>query len=577
MSRPEDALADLDRLLALRPDDTDALSRRGFVLGAVKRYDAALADFERALTLAPSSTNVRVLRVAALMGLDRHDEALESLDKILVDDPDNGAAINLRGKVFVHLERYEAALADFDRALVLMPDRPYIHANRGAVLMALGRNEEALESLDKTLAAEPDNVLALNGRGGALIRLKRYDEARECYDKALALAPDNAEALTHRGLTLAKLNHFDEALADYAHALRLAPDSLHAHVNRGNALLAMKRPDEALASFTDAIAVAPDNPEVNFNAAITRLCLGDFHDGWKQYEYRWRMKEFGGVRWQDMPRPQWRGEKDVQGKTIFLPAEQGMGDAIQFVRYAPMVAALGAKVVVGIHRPLSALIATVDGVSQVIPAGSAMPDFDMYCPLLSLPLAFNTELATIPAKVPYIRPYGERITKWGERLPQNGRLRVGIVWAGSNAHANNARRSMSLERFATVLSVPGVDLISLQKEVSEIDAAILRDHGVLQLGQDFEDFADTAAVVWMLDLVIAVDTSVAHLAGAMAKAVAVLVPYSPDFRWMLDRTDTPWYPTMRLFRQAAVDDWEGPLERVRRELTDLAGRMAVSR
>jgi len=273
-----------------------------------------------------------------------------------------------------------------------------------------------------------------------------------------------------------------------------------------------------------------------------------------------------------MPQPLWRGEEDLHGKTILLIAEQGLGDAIQFVRYAPLIAARGAKVLLGVQRPVVDLLATVPGVAGVFGENEPLPEFDLHCPLLSLPLAFETELPTIPANVPYILAHEERIAKWRRRLPDGGRLRVGICWAGTSAHPNNHRRSIPIERFAAILSVPGIDFINLQKDVGEAEAAILSEHGVNQLGQEFTDFADTAAVVAMLDLVISVDTSVAHLAGAMAKAVGVLLPFSPDFRWMLDRTDSPWYPTMRLFRQSAPGDWDGPLARLHQELTSLARR-----
>jgi ADP-heptose:LPS heptosyltransferase len=265
----------------------------------------------------------------------------------------------------------------------------------------------------------------------------------------------------------------------------------------------------------------------------------------------------------------------VSGKTIFLCAEQGMGDAIQFVRYAPMVAALGAKVLLGVHGPLVSLLSTVPGVAQVIADGGTLPHFDLYTPLLSLPLAFGTELATIPARIPYIRADEERIAKWRGRMPQNGRLRIGICWAGTSIHPNNRNRSIPLQRFARILSVSGLDFVSLQKEVTDADAAILSGHGVSHFADEFEDFADTAAVVAMLDLLVTVDTSVAHLAGALGKAVAVLIPFAPDFRWMRERTDSPWYPTMRLFRQSAIGDWETPLERLRQELTVVACRPAV--
>ena len=329
--------------------------------------------------------------------------------------------------------------------------------------------------------------------------------------------------------------------------------------------------EDALAHYADAIARDPENPEAHFNAAVTRLCLGDFRDGWKQYEYRWQKKDVAAQR-RDFPQPMWRGEKDLHGKIVCLHAEQGLGDTIQFARYAPLVAALGANVIVGVQRPLTALMATVPGVSLVLSDGEALPDFDLHCPLLSLPLAFETDLATVPANIPYLWPHEQRMAKWRGRLPQSGRLRVGICWAGSSVHLNDHNRSLPLARFASVMSVPGLEFVSLQKEVSTAQAAILEEYGVLQLGQEFADFADTAAVIAMLDLVIAVDTSVAHLAGAMGKAVALLVPFSPDWRWLLDRTDSPWYPSMRLFRQTAIGDWGGPIGRVRQELADLACR-----
>jgi hypothetical protein len=320
-----------------------------------------------------------------------------------------------------------------------------------------------------------------------------------------------------------------------------------------------------------AVTSKPDSADAKFNEALTRLCLGDFRRGWEKYEARWERPEFAKDR-PSYPRPEWRGEAELQGKTILLVAEQGFGDAIQFARYAPMVAALGAKVLLGVRSPLTALMAQVPGVSQVIGGGETLPDFDLYCPLMTLPLAFGTELATIPSRVPYIKPPEERVAKWRDRLPESGRLRVGICWAGISGHPNNRRRSIPIERFARILSAPGVEFVNLQRDVGERDAAVLSEHGVHQLGQEFTDFADTAGVIALLDLVISVDTSVAHLAGAMAKAVGVLIPFSPDFRWMLERTDSPWYPTMRLYRQPAIGDWESPLERLRLELSALGSR-----
>jgi hypothetical protein len=331
--------------------------------------------------------------------------------------------------------------------------------------------------------------------------------------------------------------------------------------------------EEALASYTEALALEPENVDANFNAAVTRLCMGDYRNGWKQYECRWRRKDLGAQRGA-YSQPIWDGEQDLSGKTVLFHAEQGLGDSIQFVRYAPLAAARGAKVVLAVQPPLKMLMCSVPGVSGVFTDGEMLPDFDLRCPMMSLPLAFGTELATVPAHIPYLRPLEERLVQWRPRLPQTGRLRVGLCWAGNGIHLNDRNRSVPLARFAQLFAVPNVDFVSLQKDVSETEAAILREHGVIQLGQEFKDFADTAAVVAMLDLVIAVDTSVAHLAGAMGKAVALLLPYSPDFRWLLHRTDSPWYPSMRLFRQTSIGDWDGTIERVRRELVDVTHRPA---
>jgi hypothetical protein len=367
------------------------------------------------------------------------------------------------------------------------------------------------------------------------------------------------------------MDRFEEALACHEHALQIEPELVGAHVNRANTLVGLSRMEEALGSYANAIALEPENAEAHFNAAITRLCLGDFREGWKQYEYRWKKKDVAS-QWRDFAQRTWRGEKDLHGKTVLLLAEQGLGDTIQFMRYAPFVAALGAKVILGVQRPLAALAMFLPGVSAVLADGEALPAFDLQCPLLSLPLGFATDLATVPANIPYLQPHPARLEKWRERLPDNGRLRVGICWAGNSAHLNDRNRSIPLECFATLLSVPGIDFVSVQKEVNEVQAAVLQKHRVLQLGRDFEDFSDTAAVVAMLDVLVSVDTSVAHVAGAMGKAVALLVPFSPDWRWLLDRTDSPWYPTMRLFRQTAIGDWDGPLQQLCQELAEVARR-----
>jgi tetratricopeptide (TPR) repeat protein len=569
--RSVEALHLVSAALNIKSGSVDALVSHGVILDALKRHEEALASFDRALAARAGDATLHYNRGNSLKGLGRYAEALASYDRALALAPDLAPAHHNRGSTYAELDRNDEALASFDQALLLCLERAGIKMENGISLATIDRGDELFARLRQALAADPNSADILSNRGKVLNRFKRYHEAIACFDAALALRPDQADTLCHRGDACAGIGRYDDAFANFAEALCVAPNFADAHLKRGNALVELNRMDEAMRSFSAAVAIKPDNADANFNEALTRLCLGDFRQGWKKYEYRWERAEWAKDR-PNYPRPMWRGEQELQGKTILLVAEQGFGDAIQFARYAPLLAALGAKVLLGVRSPLTALMATVPGVSQVISAGETLPPFDLYCPLLSLPLAFGTEPATIPATVPYLRASEERIAKWRGRLPDSGRLRIGICWAGISGHPNNHRRSIPLERFATILSAPGVDFVSLQKDVGESDATILSAHGVNQLGQEFADFADTAAVVAMLDLVICVDTSVAHLAGAMGKAVGVLIPFSPDFRWMLDRTDSPWYPTMRLFRQPAIGDWDGPLDRLRQELSALGSR-----
>ena len=567
--RNAEALRLIGKALQTRPDSASALANYGMVLGALERHEEALASFDRVLANGADDAILHCNRGNALKNLGRDNEALASYERALSLDPGLIEAYWNSGNAFVALNRYDEAIASYDIALLLAPQSTAIRVKRASTAMQLDRLDEALRTAASALAGDPHDIAALNIRGRILARLHRYEEAIESYDAALQAAPEDAETLSNRGAALAELGRFDDAFASYQAALRIDPEFVPAYLKQGNTCVTLNRMSEALANYEAALARDPQHADAQFNEALARLCVGDFRTGWAKYERRWRHPKFAARR-VSFPRPIWRGETAIAGKTILLCAEQGMGDAIQFARYAPMVAALGAKVLLGVYRPLVGLLASVPGVSAVIADGETLPDFDLYCMLLSLPLAFRTELATIPSQVPYIRPDQALIEEWRPRVPNNGRLRVGVCWAGSTAHVADRRRSIPLDQFATLLAVPGIDFVSLQKDVDVPQAVVLRNLGVTQLGDDFRDFADTAAVVALLDLVITVDTSVAHLAGAMGKAVGMLVAFSPDWRWMLDRTDTPWYPTMRLFRQSAIGDWRGPLARLRAELMGVA-------
>jgi hypothetical protein len=570
-------------ILAREPENFGALLISGMVRFQLGDHAEALRLVGAALKVNPGSIDAAVNHGVILDALQRYDEALASYDRVLATSAGNANLHYNRGNALKKLNRFDDASASYDAAIAMVPDFIPAHINRSSVLALNHRNQEALESVDRALALiaasgapgeSRDQVFAaLLIRGKVLTRLKRHDEALASYDQALALKPNQTDALANRAGVLADLGHYDEAMKGLDLALRLDPNSFDARLNRGNLNAILCRMQDAVVDFAAADQIRRDDPDANFNAALALLCLGRFEEGWRKYEYRFKQPH-RTVTLPKFPRPLWRGDKgELAGKTILLAAEQGLGDAIQFARYAPLIAACGARVVLGVHRPLARLLRSVPGVAQVVADGEQLPEFDLYSSLLSLPGAFKTELATIPSTVPYLRTDDALVAQWRDRIPQQGRLRVGVCWSGSTFHAGDRRRSLSLDQFAPILSVAGIDFISLQKDVRDADAARLRDFGVNQLGQEFADFADTAAVMTHLDLVISVDTSVAHLAGAMAKAVAVLIGFSPDWRWMLNRSDTPWYPTMRLVRQQSLDDWSAPIERLRIELAELVELM----
>jgi hypothetical protein len=340
---------------------------------------------------------------------------------------------------------------------------------------------------------------------------------------------------------------------------------VQAHTNRGNFLTDLKRPDEALASFDRALALDPEATEGHFGKSLVLLSTGRLLEGWRPYE--WRKRRVAETAFHGLGRPEWSGTEDVAGKTLFIEAEQGLGDTIQFARYVPLLARMGAKVVLEVQAQLAALLGRLEGAASVVARGEPLPPFDVHCPLGSLPLALKTEPATIPAEASYLKADDARIAKWRARIGALERPRVALAWAGNVQHINDRNRSIALSRLASLWSAAWPRFIGIQRELRGEDAELLaREPRVMQIGAELDDFADTAAVIALVDLVVSVDTSVAHLAGAMGRPVWILLPFSPDWRWALAGESTPWYPTARLFRQPALGDWDGVIERVRREL-----------
>jgi hypothetical protein len=483
---------------------------------------------------------------------------------ILQHRPQDFDALHLLGLLNFQRRRLVEALHFLSAALKANSTSAEAMSNLGLALQAAGRCEEAISSYRNALRLAPDHPEILYNLGNACLELGRDAEALSAYDDVLAIAPGHVGALVNRGNALLRFNRPVEAMASYDAALAAMPGHPQILTNRGHALRRLDRPGEALADFRAALGAAPEFAEAHFEAAMAHLTLGDFDAGWKAYEWRWKTAAFARHR-RHSATPPWLGEQPISGKTILLEAEQGFGDTIQFMRYAPLLASRGAKVICAVQPELLPLLGQFDGVT-VTACGAPLAPFDLHCPLLSLPLALQTRRATIPASVPYLSATAERLDYWRDRLPPAQR-RAGFVWSGSPSHKNDNNRSIALARLAGLFEDAPLQCLGLQTDLRAADREVLAGlPGLIDLGQGIRDFADTAAIIALLDVIVSVDTAAAHLAGALGKPVMILLPHAADFRWMRGRDDTPWYPTAKLFRQPAFGDWDSVIARVGDEL-----------
>ena len=537
--RLREAQVAYQQALALDPNNADALGRLGSLALQVGRPDVAAGLLTRAVTIAPAFAPLRRELAGAFRVLGRWPQALE----------------------------------EYRRAVDLEPGSPDARCDLATTLGALGREDEARAELARALALDPSHATANYNLGVDLQKQGRFADAAAALRKSIARNPNFAVAHNNLGSVLRELNEPELAVASYRRAIELAPNDPRYRSNLALALQDLNRLTEAIESFDAALRVRPDYAKARAFRALALLLTGDFERGWADYEARREI----GVEFTDRSggRPQWDGS-DPAGRTILLHSEQGLGDTIQFVRYAPLVAARGARVIVQCQPPLKSLLEhslVSRGVWRVIDEAETAPDFDLHCPLPGLPHVFRTRVETIPADVPYLQAPQDRVAAWRKRLPSDRSFNVGIVWAGAPGNRNDRRRSVPLGLFAILAHVPGLRLFSLQKgDAAAGELAGLPEGVVIEdWGGGFADFADSAGAVMNLDLVISVDTSVAHLAGAMGRPVWTLIPFSPDFRWMLNRPDSPWYPTMRLFRQPKPGDWAEVLKNVAAAVRDAAG------
>jgi tetratricopeptide (TPR) repeat protein len=559
-----DAQVCCKQALALDAGHADTLHLMGLLHLQDGQYDFAIEWIARAIRQDPKPAYLLSL-AAALQKQGRREEALKALDKAVQLKPDDAELWRNLGCVLIDLDRKDEAVLSFQHVLKLSPRHWDAADKSGCLLHQLDRFEEALEQFNLCDELQPNRALTLRMRALTLRRLKRLDESLVDAQRAHQLDPADVDTCNNLGDVLLALGRDEEALEWFDKALELRPDFASAAINKALALTQLHRFDEAFAVYDHLKRSGANTAMSDFNFSLLQLLTGDFEAGWAGREARWKALS---PEYPKFPQPMWLGQESIEGKTILVCSDEGQGDCIQFARYVPMMVERGARVILAVAKGLVPLLSTMPGVSQCFSGGS--PAFDMHCPTCSLPLAFGTRLDSIPSAISYLpAPSEDRQRAWEDRLGSRDKLRVGLVWSGNANHGNDRNRSLPLQTLSRILDLDAC-FVSLQKDPRASDQAFLREHpAIVDLTEHLTDFAETAALVSCLDLVITVDTSVAHLAGALGRTTWVLLPHTPDFRWLLDRDDSPWYPTMRLFRQDEARDYGIVVDRVRRELLAL--------
>jgi tetratricopeptide (TPR) repeat protein len=509
----------------------------------------------------------RLQRAYALHQKGQLEHAAALYREVLAIEPSQLDALHLLGMALYGLGRPENALASFERALRHAPHSVEAHFYSGVLLTDLKRYPDALDHFERTIALAPNHAEAHVNRGNVLRELQRFDEAVASYTNAIRIRPDFALAYSNRGSALREQGDLGAALESYDRAVALKSDYATAYCNRGVVLSDLRLLDRALASYDAAIAIARDYADAHYFKGLLQLLRADYRQGWAEHEWRWK-SGYGSFSQQrrDFPQPLWLGQAPVAGKTVLLYAEQGLGDILQFCRYASLVAQRGARVILEVPQSLVGLLAGLEGVARIVPYGAPLPAFDYQCPLMSLPLAFNTAVDTIPAPRGYLKSDSAKVARWRQKLGEKRAPRIGLSWTGNPLNPHNRERRIPLEVLIRGLPA-GFQYVSLQKELTDADRRTLQvNPHILEFSAELQDFTDTAALCECVDLVISICTSVAHLSGALGRPTWVLLAFAADWRWLLDRADSPWYPTAKLYRQSRAGDWPEVLEKVAADL-----------
>jgi tetratricopeptide (TPR) repeat protein len=559
--RSEDAIQRIRMAIARDGRDPAFHHNLGNILRDRNRLAEAMTCYEQALALAPNSVDTLYNLGNTCQEFGNPEEAVAYFERALRLRPD---AIELHNNLGLALQdggRLDEAIANYRKALALRPDAVETLVNLAGALRAQAQLDEAEACYERAVALQPKRIESHIGLGVISRDRGRLAEAVARYERVLALAPDHPETRNNLGIALVDLGRLEEAITHYERALALQPHRAETHCNLGVALERQGRYAEALARYGRALALKPDYAQAHFNRSLALLRTGEFDEGWQEYEWRFAVARYD----RNFDRPLWSGEP-LAGRKILIHAEQGFGDTLQFVRYVPAVAQRGGRVVLEVPKPVVRLVCAVDGASEVVAAGDPLPAFDCHCPLLSLPRVLKTNVATIPNAVPYLSVPAEALAVWAERIAAAPGLKVGLVWAGTTVGA------IDLRLLQPLWEVAGISWFSLQVGDPSGDISLLDAAKIADLSPWLTDFAETAAAVCRLDLVISVDTSVAHLAGALGRPVWIMLPCWPDWRWLIERTDSPWYPTARLFRQKKADDWSCVAREVAAALADHLSR-----
>lgn len=573
IGRLEESIACYHKALVIKPDFAEVFCDLANVYHCQKNDSKAIGCYQKALQLKPDFVEAYYNLGNCYLEQREFEKAICQYQRALDLNPGYADAHFNLGIGLFELGKFDDAMAAYQKALALKPDRVEVHYNMAIVYQAQSNFKKAIAAYQKAIMLEPDFPQAYNNMGNAYQNQGDAKTAIACFQKALQLKPDYTESHYNLGKSYHDLNRYQDAIACFQKALQIAPGFYKACNNLAKTYQDLRQVEKATHFYSRALELKPDYAEAHFNFATLHLLTGNFKEGWNGYEWRFRCRDWKRTYPYRYHTPRWSGE-NFSGRKLYVHSEQGFGDSIQFIRYLPLVKARGGTVIFETMEPLLELFKNYPGIDELVtPSSDGQPAVacDLCTPLLSLPSIFGTTLNTIPADIPYLFADSLKTAYWQRRLSSPG-FRIGLVWAGKPSHGNDHARSFRLEDYAQLTGICGTQFYGLQKgKAAEQATKLAARINLSNLGEQFEDFADTAGVIANLDLVISVDTAVAHLAGAMGKPVWVLLPFVPDWRWFFDRNDSPWYPTMRLFRQEKHGDWMTVLRRVREELQKVAG------